>query len=217
MTTPTVPTLYHVSYFCSSIPYNLLLELGVPETDIAIKEISADDLRKGADILKVSPRRVVPVMHMPDGSVLCEVGAICMYILENFDKDGKLHPLVGDEKRAKFMQGMFYGVSEVYKAAIGVFMLCYSIEPKDRDVQKLEAAKKKYSEVVEDHIMRELDHGKKDFYLGDKFTAADVMMSYSLMTVEYCDVGLFQDSVMKEYMKRVKARPAYIKLFMPTS
>lgn len=219
---PSVPTLYHIPYFCSSIPYNIALELGISKTDLSIKTITDSDLRKGTEILSVSPRRVVPVLQFPSGEVICEVGAIVLHLLETYDKSGKLHPLPGQKNRAKFLQGIVYVVAEGYRAGMDLFMLCcdagsegHKMLPKEeRDRVKVDEAKKKFIDVVIKHLDREM--GDSEFYLGDEVSATDIAFSYLLMCAEYIDEGLLEESdKVNEWYAKMKAREAFVTLFMP--
>lgn len=220
MAPPFLPTLYHVPWFCSSIAAQLVAELSIPPTALSVVTLTPVELRTGPEILAVSPRRVVPALALPDGTCITEVGAIVMYILETFDGKGTLHPKVGPE-RARFLQALFYVVSECYKAAFAVFLMCFSIKPKlvrldreERDAEKWKEVTGKFKTVVVDHIVREIGDAGRKYYLGDKLSAADFMFGYILMWVDSCDEGLLDHPVVQEYYGRLKARPMHIKLYL---
>lgn len=208
---PKVPTLYHVHYFCSSIPYAVALELSIPTDKLTINQISNTTLRADPGIGVLSPRRVAPFVHFPDGSVLLEVGAIVLYLCETFDPDGKLHPLPGTPGRNQFLQAVVYSVAECYRAVVEVFLCCYGKTPDQRNEIAVVATSQKYHKIVTKHLLKQLE-GKK-FYLGDHFSVADIMFGYILTTAEVCDVELLEDQSIKEYYERIKARPSYHELF----
>lgn len=221
MPPPAVPTLYHVPWFCSSIAVQVARELAIESSSLQTNTITPEDLRSGTEILEVSPRRVVPALALPDGTSITEVGAIVLYLLETFDVSGKLHPLVGDARRPRFLQAMFYVVSECYKAAFEVFLLCFRVEPKleridrnERDEQLWKAATAKFQKVVIDHLAREIGDGNRKYYLGDSLSAADFMFGYILMWVDSCDEGLVDRKVVKEYYDRLKTRPFHRQLYL---
>ena len=214
---PAVPTLYHIPYFSSSMPLQVLKELDVPESEFAVKLIDEKVQRTDPEFLKLSPNHKIPVVELPDGTPLLESGAIALYILEKFDHKGELHVLASDTgnavKRAKILQGMFYAVAECYAASMGVFMLCHKIEKKDRDEKKLDVAKANFRKVVFDHLLKELKNGENDFYAGNQFTVADIMMGYMIMCAEYCDCELMDNAVINSYNERLKGRDSYTSVF----
>lgn len=186
----------------------------MPTTALAVKEITQELLKGDAQVAVYSPRQVVPFLVNPDGSVVLEAGAILMHVLETFDSTHKLHPAPGHKDRPAFLQAVFFGLTEGYKLVMGVFHLCMRIEKKDREQDKLVLAKKKF-EVFMEHLIKQLDGGKKAYYLGDEFSAADIIMGYILMTSEYCDEGLLENELVKAYHARLKSRNSYKKLFAP--
>lgn len=208
---PKVPTLYHVHYFCSSIPYAVALELSIPDDQLKINHISNTTLRADPEIGALSQRRVAPFVHFPDGSVLLEAGAIVLYLCETFDKDGKLHPLPGTPGRNKFLQAVVYTAAECYRAVVNVFLCCYGRTPDQRDEIAVVTTSQKYHKIVTKHLLTQLE-GKK-YYLGDQFSVADIMFGYILMTAEVCDVELLEDQSIREYHDRIKARPSYQEVF----
>ena len=150
------------------------------------------------------------MLSFPDGRVICESGAILLHLCETFDTAHTLHPAVGDPSRPRFLQGVIYGVTECYKAATAVFMETFMKEEKCQDKEKITAVKKRFREVVIDHIVRELDHGKRMFYLGDTFSAADIVIGYALMTADFTKCDLLENVVVSAYYERLKERGALL-------
>ncbi len=212
---PTVPTLYHSKWFCSSIPLWALLELQVPETEVAVVSISQEQLKSDPTIAKITPRHVLPVLAFPDGTTIVEAGAILLYLLEKFDTAHKLHPAPNSPLRAKFLQHLFYAVSEAYSAVVAMFMVTRT--PKEeRDRVVVEPLMKKYNTVVVEYLERELDHGKSPYLLGDEFTAADMAFGYIIMTASFCEgEDTLVSEVAKSYHIRCSERELYGKLFNP--
>lgn len=184
----------------------------MPSTELKVKKITEEDLRHGSDMVMVSPRRRVPALALPNGDVILEVGAIVLWILERFDKQHKLHAGIGDPKRAKMLQAIFYVMTECYSRNIRVFELCFRIEKKDRDEEKLAVVKAEYEEVVNDHLELELKSGK-EYYLGENYSVADIMFSYILMCADYYDCGLVDRGVIADYFGRIGARETFRKLY----
>lgn len=215
--THVVPTLYHVPWLCSSIPYQLLLELDIPSTAVDVIRVSHTELKTSPEIEFLSPRRVVPFIAFPDGTTLVEVGAIILYLCETFDKEHKLHPAPGDPNRIRFFQGVVYTVAEGYRAVTAVFEECFEKSQEERAHGKIGPLTQKFDTVVVEHLMLELEEAGRTYYLGEKFSVVDVMFGYILMMAEFADAGLLKNEVVKQYHQRLKERPAYKKLFSPAT
>lgn len=212
----TVPTLYHAQWFCSSIPHQILLELDVPASSCAVVKLS-EEVRKAADFSKLSPRRVLPVLALPSGEKIVEAGAIALYFLETFDKAGKLHPLIGSPDRPRFLQAAFYVTSEMYKASVSLFLYCMKTPKEKRDTAVLGPMIETFNKVVIDHLERELDFGKRKFYLGDEFSSADIFLGYITMTTSFVQgEDLLTNTVVADYAKRVAERSSFKALFDPS-
>ena len=88
------PTLYHVPKTISSPIVQILLELDVNE--VQVKTMTFQELKEPA-FLEINPMGTSPAFtddrHPLDGHVtMFESGAILSWILEEYDKEGKLHP-----------------------------------------------------------------------------------------------------------------------------
>jgi glutathione S-transferase len=154
---PNALTLYHVKWCCSTIPAQLADELAIPETELVVKTIADPSLLAKDPVLqRISPRGVVPVLALPDGSIICEAGAIALYLCEVFDKSELMHPPVGSPTRARFLQGVIYCVAECYRATVNVFFECLNIEKKDRDYTAIKRHSEKFQKIVIEHLALEL-------------------------------------------------------------
>lgn len=185
----------------------------MPKTKVAVSALTAEQLKGDAQVAVYSPRRVVPFLVLPDGTSIVESAAILLHFLETFDTTHKLHPAPGHVDRPRFLQGVVFGVAEGYKTVMSVFLLCMNIKKEDRDQTNLVPAKKKFEDVFLKHLIQQLEG--REYYLGDQFSAADIVLGYILMTAEYVEEGLTEDPVVKAYHARLKARTTYQKLFMP--
>ncbi len=213
---PTVLTLYHTKWACSSIPLWALLELEVPETEVAVVPVSHKQLQSDTTIAEISPRRMVPVLAHPDGTTIAESGAILLYVLEKFDTEHKLHPAPNSPLRAKFLQHIFYVVAEACSVVVRLYLV--TLKPKEkRDSAVVEPLMKKYNTVVVEYLERELDHGKRPYLLGEEFTAADMAFGYIIMTAAFCGGEDGEDTLVNEVVKsyhiRCSGHEFYEKLF----
>ena len=137
-----------------------------------------------------------------------------MYILETYDKQGILHPHVGEPMRGKFLQGMFYAAAEAFPVCSAHFNLV--MKEKCTDEKTVKESKDKVATVIHAHLKREVEAHKGEFYLGDKFTAVDLMFSYVLMCLEYCQGMMDDNEVVANYFKTLKCRESYAPFYTPT-
>lgn len=208
------PVIHHMKWYSSSMPVHVAKELGLSESQLKVKTITTKDLRESDWYGKISNRRVVPTMSMPDGSVMCEAGAIVLYLLETYDKAGSLHPLPGSPNRAKFLQGVLYTVTECYHAITELYETTGFIPKEKQDPEKVKKAVDRVQKIVLDHLKVEMENGKKDYYLGEQFSAVDVMMGYPLMCAHCCGDGMIQkDPAMNAYYERISKREPYKQMY----
>lgn len=213
VTNTNAPVLHHIKWYSSSMPLNVAKELELSESQLQIKDITPQDLKQSEWYGKISHRRVIPTMLMPDGSTICESGAIVLYLLETYDKAGSLHPLPGSPNRAKFLQGIVYTVAECYPAVTELYNVTGFIPEEKRDQEKVKKAKERVQKIVLDHLKVELDNGKKEYYLG-QFSAVDAMMGYAIMCAQYFGGGIVKkDPVIKAYFEKLSKRKAYNEIY----
>ena len=210
---PAIPTLYHCKWFCSSIPFQAIKELGLQEK-VAVEEVTMEKLKTDPAIAEVNPRQVLPFLRLPSGQTIVEAAAILMYLLENYDVDYKMHPAPRSKDRAKFFQGVVFGVAEGYKTVVPIFMLSFGKKREERDREKIEELKKKFDHTVIGHIKHEFSDGR-DYYLGEQFSAVDMVFGYVLMTAAFADEDLLTDPIVKAYHDRLAARETYMALYSP--
>lgn len=143
-----------------------------------------------------------------DGNVvMCESGAIVEYILERYG-GGRLAPPVGTRERAAYLQWLHFAESTAFPPlGILVWLTLY------RDDAGQHAA------IVEDARARAsmgldfLEHalGRKAYLLGDDFSAADIMLGFTLVAAQL--LGVLDDRYpgLNGYLARLRDRPAFQK------
>lgn len=213
MAPPSVPTLYHVQWYNSSILYHIALELSIPSSHLKVIHLTENELRHGSEIAKYSPRRSLPILALPNSAILSDIEPIVMFILENYDQSHKLHPKQTSSKRQNFLDAVLHYFSRCYRAAMDVFLYCHHKPPSRRDHRKLRDLTDNFNRVVINHLLRELKNGKNRYYLGSDFSVADIMYSYLLVSAEFCGIGLLNNRVIQTYFQRIKARPAFRRLY----
>ena len=143
-----------------------------------------------------------------DGDVvMCESGAIVEYVLERYGR-ARLAPPIGSRERAAFLQWIHFAESTAFPPlGIVVWLTRYRGEAMDP------------SELVEDARARaamglaflERELGDKAYLLGDDFSAADVMMGFTLVAARLLGVLDDRHPVLGRYLARLEARPAFQK------
>lgn len=143
----------------------LLEETGHPYERV-LTDISTG-AQKTPEFLAVNPMGKVPALG--DGDVaIAESAAICAYVAERFP-DAKLAPPLGDPRRAKYLQWLFFGPSCIEPALIQIFTKL--------EVPSSTAAWGSATQVF-DVLDRALEKGP--WILGDDFSAADLVIGSGL-------------------------------------
>jgi glutathione S-transferase len=143
----------------------LLEETGHPYERV-LTDISTG-AQKTPEFLAVNPMGKVPALG--DGDVaIAESAAICAYVAERFP-DAKLAPPLGDPRRAKYLQWLFFGPSCIEPALIQIFTKL--------EVPSSTAAWGSATQVF-DVLDKALEKGP--WILGNDFSAADIVIGSGL-------------------------------------
>lgn len=187
--------IYHSTGARSVRPIWLCFELDLPAQiewidsyNLAIPEWRA-----------VSPTGKIPAIS--DGAVtISESGAILDYILHRYAA-GRLQPAADSPAWAAYRQWFWFAEATLIRP-LGLYRLLRARSEIIEDL--IDEAESKFRgslEVVESAL------GDNDYLLGDRFTAADIMMGYSIAMTEQ----LLGDSypMLSSYLDRLKERDAY--------
>jgi len=185
-------------YWCPGTRANRVVWM-LEELDVEYETVYVDIFKphRSAAFLAVSPMGKVPALH--DGDVrMCDSAAICMYLADRY-APGLLAPAVDDPDRGPFLQWMIF--------APGV------IEP---------AVTEKFTGRAGDtringwgdfgRMVRtwEKGLGGNPWILGDRFTAADVMLGAT--GVLFQRFKLFRDyPTLSDYISRCGRREAFLR------
>jgi glutathione S-transferase len=139
--------------------------------------------------------------------VMCESGAIVETILERYG-EGRLAPAVDSPDRPFFLQWLHFAESTAFPPlGIVVWLTRYRGEGESQS-ELIEDAKKRAASGF-DFLERSLkDSG---YVVGPEFTAADIMLGFTLVAGQA--LGVLDDRFPKTnaYLARLVARPAFIK------
>jgi len=186
-------TLYHSPASRAFTAYWMLEELGVP---FSVKTV---DIRKGEQkapaYLKLNPAGKVPTLT--DGEVVVsENPAIAIYLADRYGY-GTLAPKIDDPDRGPYLKWMVFSTAVVDPVA--------TLHEKKIDLPGFE-----FSFGAFDDMVGVLTGVLKDreFLLGERFTAADVVLGGTLSRLLYQKI-LPEEPVLLDYNDRLTAREAF--------
>jgi glutathione S-transferase len=191
-------TLYHLPFSRSLRVRWLLEELDLP---YELVTRSFAELKEPAH-LALHPLGKVPVLA-DDGLVLYESGAILQHLLERYGA-GRLEPKPGSRERSLFWQWFHYAEASV-TPPLGSYLRNARLPESERVPALAESARNQLQQAlapVERAITGQT-------WLLPEFSAADVMMGYSVKLTSL--VWLLDASTpeLAAYLGRCEGRPAY--------
>jgi glutathione S-transferase len=148
-----------------------------------------------------------------DGDVImCESGAIVEYILERYG-EGRLAPPPGSPERATFLQWLHFAESTAF-APIGIIAwLALYRDDTERHATIIEDARARAAMGLG---FLERGIGEKLYLVGDDFTAADVMMGFTLVASRLIGVLDGRHPRLNAYLERLQGRTAFQKAIATT-
>lgn len=185
MTEPKI-TLYWLSQSRSHRILWLLEELNLPY-DLQVFKRN-EQFRAPKELFEIHPLGKSPMMRVDDELIL-ETGAITQYLLEKFDKD---HKLSGTDEHSKIQENFYIHYCEGSLQPNLVALLVLNMT-KSRLPWFIKPVGGKVVDAVLDNfylpeIYSHLDYLEtclegKEYFVGDKLTAADILMSFPLISV----------------------------------
>jgi glutathione S-transferase len=143
-----------------------------------------------------------------DGDVvMCESGAIVEYILERYG-EGRLAPAPGSRERATYLQWLHFAESTAFPPLGILVWLGRYRDDAEQHSALVEDARARAAMGL-DFLERELGQGPH--LIGEDFSAADVMMGFTLIAAQA--LGVLDDRYpgLNDYVGRLQARPAFQK------
>lgn len=186
-------TLYHSPGSRAFTAYWMLEELGVPF------KVETVDIRKGEQkspaYLKLNPSGKVPTVT--DGKVVVsENPAIGIYLADRYGY-GTLAPKIDDDDRGAYLKWMVYSTAVVDPVV--------SLHAQQIDVPGFGVSFGAYEDMV--RVLTETLRGRQ-FLLGDRFSAADVVLGATISTALY-NKHLPAEPALADYNARLTQREAY--------
>jgi glutathione S-transferase len=193
--------VYHVPLTRSVRTVWLAGELELPHELVAMP--FDHKVMHGPDYLRINPVGKVPAID-DDGFVLTESGAITQYLLARYG-DGRLQPKDGPGTPAhgRFLQWLYFPEATVMPQ-LGVLLRQGRRPEAARHQDVIAEARDKATALLaycEDELAR------SPYVLGWDFTAADIMLGYTLALAD--DLKLVGAPATRAYLARLSARPAF--------
>lgn len=208
-------TVHHLNNSRSQRVLWLLEELGVPY-EIRKYERDPKTMLAPPALRKVHPLGKSPVITDGDTTV-AESGAILEYLVERYDKSGRLAPALGSDERLRWRYWMHFAEGSAMPPLL-IGLICDRIANAPmpffaRPIARGIAAKIR-GLVVDPNLQRQFDFieselARSTWFAGEAFSAADVQMSFPLEAAAHRGGGNESRPKLREFLARIHARPAY--------
>ena len=179
------------------------------ELELSYERVPIDfsaEYRASAEWRRLNPVGKVPAMT--DGElVLFESGAMVEYLLDRYG-EGRLRPTPGSDAYARYLQWSWFAEA-TFARPLGEIVnhqRVFAAESSPRMLDEMRDRSRSCLTAVDDAL------AGHDYLIGDEFTAADVMMGYSIflaLRVKAMDEGEFPN--VTAYYDRLSARPAFVR------
>ena len=177
----------------------LLEELGLPY-EVVRYERDRKTMLAPPSLKRVHPLGKAPVIE-DEGRVIAETGAIVDYLVEK--AEGRLGPPANRDSVLLYRQFLHYAEGSMMPPLLALLVV-------NRLGLLGRPAKKPLLGMLKVHFdWLESELGSRDWFAGDEFTAADVMMSFPL-EASRLRAGLDSSYPnLTDWLERIHARPAY--------
>lgn len=197
--------LYHFPKTRSSRVLWLAKELGV-ELDL----VPVDLLQRAQykpDYVAINPHSKVPAFEDASKGVhLIESGAIATWLVENAPNGENFVPPKGSVERSQYWEWLFYVNATLDELTIPAYLHAKVLPEPARNPAVVETATKAWRDNVVPFIEGRL--GDKTWACGDRFTVADIFLSYDLGLA--AGLGFLAGHPRLEaYLARATERPAF--------
>ncbi len=102
-----------------AFPVAVMLETAGLDYEAVELSLEAKD-QHAADYLKINPRGQVPTLLLPDGQVMTESAAICLYLGDRHSESGLL-PAIEDPARAKVLRWLVFAATQLYEDDLRIY------------------------------------------------------------------------------------------------
>lgn len=139
-----------------------------------------------------------------EGLILIESGAICEYLLDKYG-DAGLRPDRGTNSYGEYLQWMYFADATAFAPLGIVVWLTLYRDDTDQNMHLVHDAKERAKSglaYLEDHLEG------RNWILGDQFSAADIMMAFTLQAADA--LGVLTDfPTLTSYLSRLRNRETF--------
>ena len=199
-------TIYHVPGTRGVRAVWLCEELGLPYTVETVD--FSPEFRRSAQWRALNPVGKVPVLRDTGNGdfVMFESGAMVQYILDRYG-NGQLQPAAGTPAHALYLQWSWFAEA-TFARPLGEVVNHGREFPGDKKIDAVVAEMLARGHACAEAVGTAI--GDQPFILGEAFSAADIMLGYTLMLAErFLPDGL--PATVEPYWQRLAARPAFQK------
>ena len=195
--------IYHVKGTRSIRVIWLCHELEVP---LEIETIQTFDaaFKASAAWRAKSPTGKVPVLEDGDLTIY-ESGAIVQYVLEKYGPGGLTVP-AGSAQSAEYLQWCWFAEA-TFARPLGDIAHHTRIKPPEERIPEVVVDAKQRALLCLDAVDKHMQ--ERDYLVANKFTAADIMMGYTLTLAKGSAVLENQHPNASAYLNRLLERPAF--------
>jgi glutathione S-transferase len=195
-------TVYHLSESRSERLVWLMEELGSAYELREFKRLPS--MSAPPEYRALHPMGVSPMIRDGD-EVLIESGAIVEHILQRYG-NGRLQPAPGTPEHTRYLQWLHFAEGTAMNGLMNEALINMSggAGPQSPMMAMLRGRNDRMMDYIESEL------GQRDYFAGDYFTAADIMMTF-IFPVYKRFVGrpLEHYPNICHYVRRIEARPAY--------
>lgn len=194
-------TIFHAPRSRSTRVVWLCEEMGLP-----YEVRAASIFNPSEDFLRANPLRTVPALIDGDTRMIESI-AMMMYLMEKYGPtDLAVKP--NEAAYADFLQILVFSeasASAPANAVIAGKFLCKDGEDKNWTADFIMSALQRRADFIEERLKG------REFIVGDRFTAADIAIAYTLGLLQFVGIGGgdAMGEASKAYQARMTARPAY--------
>lgn len=163
--------------------------------------------------LQKNPNHHVPLLEitLADGSVhrMIESVAMVEWLLDAFPEQGLAPPPGLSLARADYLQMLHFGGTWM-DMMLWQIRIHEHVLPSDQvDGRTIERYRSKFVEEVEPQLSQRLN--ASPYICGDDFSGADIVIGHNVTWAR--GYGLCQDTLFRDYLARLRTRPAFQKAF----
>lgn len=186
-------------------PRWLLEEIGVDYEKVTVGVFTGDTHKP--EYLAQNPTGKVPFLIEGEAAIF-ESGAILIYLADRYGL-GTIAPALDDPARAEYLQWLFFAQTTIEGPATQLFANRTFLSGRANAVERAAAAE---AELIAKAPIVSAVLESRTYLLGDRFTAADIMLGSSLYWVKGGG-SLDKLPILAAYYDRLSHRPAFERIF----